>query len=260
MSDQHVTKGRSPDLPRGGKIGEQIVTMVLEKEVSITETETVHIIIADDHPLVRGALRHALMSGVPGAAIREAGDLASLGRELARGEQVDLILLDLAMPGVSGFSGLLYLRSQHPEIPVVIVSGTEDRDVIRRCVEVGAAGFIPKSSEVETMHEAFQVVLAGDIWIPDDVGVPDVPDAGVVDMMRRLSSLTPQQLRVLMMLTQGLLNKQIAYELKVSEATVKAHVSAILQKLGVDSRTQAVIAVSKIEQNQFKTESGKTRV
>lgn len=235
------------------------MTMVLEKEDTITEADAVHIIIADDHPLVRGALRQALMLGIPGAAIREAGDLASLGRELARGEQVDLILLDLAMPGVSGFSGLLYLRSQHPEIPVVVVSGTEDRDVIRRCVEVGAAGFIPKSSEAETMHEAFRVVLAGDIWIPDDIGVPEVPDATVVDMMRRLSSLTPQQLRVLMMLTQGLLNKQIAFELKVSEATVKAHVSAILQKLGVDSRTQAVIAVSKIEQNQFKVENGKAR-
>ena len=232
------------------------MTMLLEKEETITDA--IHIIIADDHPLVRGALKQALTSGIKGAEIREASDLPSLSRELARGEPVDLILLDLAMPGVSGFSGLLYLRSQHPEIPVVVVSATEDHSVMRRCVEVGAAGFIPKSAELETMHEAIRVVLSGEIWTPDDLDVA-TPDASVVDMMRRLSSLTPQQLRVLMMLSQGLLNKQIAYELKVSEATVKAHVSAILQKLGVDSRTQAVIAVSKIEQGQFVTERDKVR-
>lgn len=231
--------------------------MLLEKDENITDA--IHIIIADDHPLVRGALRQALISGVPGAEIREAGCLASLGRELGRGEPVDLVLLDLAMPGVSGFSGLLYLRSQHPEIPVVVVSATEDRSVMRRCVEVGAAGFIPKSAEVETMHEAIRVVLSGGIWTPEDLDVGESPDASVADMMRRLSSLTPQQLRVLMMLSQGLLNKQIAYELKVSEATVKAHVSAILQKLGVDSRTQAVIAVSKIEQGQFTNEKAPAR-
>ena len=231
------------------------MTMLLEKEETISDA--IHIIIADDHPLVRGALKQALTSGVPGAEIREACDLPSLSRELARGEAVDLVLLDLAMPGVSGFSGLLYLRSQHPEIPVVVVSATEDHSVMRRCVEVGAAGFIPKSAEMDTMHEAIRVVLSGEIWTPDDLNVDTPPDASVIDMMRRLSSLTPQQLRVLMMLSQGLLNKQIAYELKVSEATVKAHVSAILQKLGVDSRTQAVIAVSKIEQGQFAAEKAR---
>lgn len=225
------------------------MTLLLEKEDTITET--VHIIIADDHPLVRRALRQALTAGIPGAEIREAGDLASLSRELASGEPVDLVLLDLSMPGVSGFSGLLYLRSQHPEIPVVIVSATEDRAVMRRCIEVGAAGFIPKTAEYERMQDAIRIVLEGEIWTPDDLDLVSTPDASVADMMRRLSTLTPQQLRVLMMLSQGLLNKQIAYELKVSEATVKAHVSAILQKLGVDSRTQAVIAVSKIEQGQF---------
>ena len=184
--------------------------------------------------------------------IREAGDLASLSKALAADEPVDLVLLDLAMPGVSGFSGLLYLRSQHPEIPVVVVSASEDRAVMRRCVEVGAAGFIPKSTDMGEMRRAIRMVLDGEIWTPADLDTVMPADAVVADMMRRLSSLTPQQLRVLMMLTQGLLNKQIAFELKVSEATVKAHVSAILQKLGVDSRTQAVIAVSKIDQGQFK--------
>ena len=225
------------------------MTMILEVNKPIADM--IHIVIADDHPLVRGALRQALSTVVFDTQIREAGDLASLGRELARGEPVDLILLDLAMPGVSGFSGLLYLRSQHPEIPVIIVSATEDRGIMRRCIEVGASGYVPKSTEVDTMRDAIRAVLAGEIWTTADLDMTVSPDASVADMMRRLSSLTPQQLRVLMMLTQGLLNKQIAFELKVSEATVKAHVSAILQKLGVDSRTQAVIAVSKIDQGQF---------
>ena len=226
------------------------MTLILE-EAGKVAVDANHIVIADDHPLVRGALREALSSAVAAANIREACDLVSLGRELARGEPVDLILLDLAMPGVSGFSGLLYLRSQHPEIPVIVISATEDRGIMRRCIEVGASGYIPKSTDVAVMRDAIRAVLAGEIWTPEDLDMQVPPDAVVVDMMRRLSSLTPQQLRVLMMLTQGLLNKQIAFELKVSEATVKAHVSAILQKLGVDSRTQAVIAVSKIDQGRL---------
>jgi DNA-binding NarL/FixJ family response regulator len=225
------------------------MTMLVDEDTTIADA--IHIIIADDHPLVRGALRQALASALPDSSISEACDLDSLGRALRRGEPVDLVLLDLAMPGVSGFSGLLYLRSQHPDIPVVVISANEDRTVMRRCVEVGAAGFIPKSTEVETMREAIRQVLAGEIWTPADLELVQPADAAVADMMRRLASLTPQQLRVLMMLTQGLLNKQIAFELKVSEATVKAHVSAILQKLGVDSRTQAVIAVSKIDQGKL---------
>ena len=231
------------------------MTMVLEDEQQQQATDATHIIIADDHPLVRGALRQALTSSLGVTVIREAGDLASLSKALAADEPVDLVLLDLAMPGVSGFSGLLYLRSQHPEVPVVVVSASEDRAVMRRCVEVGAAGFIPKSTDMGEMRQAIRMVLAGEIWTPADLDAVLPPDAVVADMMRRLSTLTPQQLRVLMMLSQGLLNKQIAFELKVSEATVKAHVSAILQKLGVDSRTQAVIAVSKIDQGQFKRDA-----
>jgi DNA-binding NarL/FixJ family response regulator len=213
--------------------------------------DVTRVVIADDHPLVRGALRAAVVSAIPGVEVREAHDLPSLGSALAFDHAVDLVLLDLAMPGVSGFSGLLYLRSQYPEVPVVVVSATEDRAVMRRCIEVGAAGFIPKTTEIDRMRDAIRHVLAGEIWTPPDLDLVLPADPGVADMMRRLASLTPQQLRVLMMLSQGRLNKQIAFDLKVSEATVKAHVSAILQKLGVDSRTQAVIAVSKIEQGGF---------
>ena len=214
-------------------------------------SQSTRIVIADDHPLVRGALRQAVSGAVAGSTVVECGDLDELIRELDENSDVDLILLDLAMPGVRGFSGLMYLRAQHPSVPVVIVSGNEDRSVMRRCIDFGASGFIPKTTDIENMRTALRLVLEGGTWTPPDVDLKSPADKDTADIVRRLSSLTPQQVRVLMMLSQGLLNKQIAYELTVSEATVKAHVSAILQKLGVESRTQAVIAASKIEAGQW---------
>ena len=204
------------------------------------------IVITDDHPLFRGALRQAVRSFLPGAEVVEACGLDELTATLGKEHRVDLVLLDLTMPGVQGFSGLVYLRAQHPDLPVVIVSANEDPTVIRRALEFGASGFIPKSLESEEIGAAIQAVLAGDSWTPPDVEFGPSEDGEVADLMRRLATLTPQQLRVLMMLSEGLLNKQIAYELAVSEATVKAHVSAVLQKLGVESRTQAVIAASRM--------------
>lgn len=217
------------------------------------EQTTTRIFIADDHPLVRGALRQAVSGAVADAQIIECGDLESVSAELDKNSDADLILLDLTMPGVRGFSGLMYLRAQHPGIPVVIVSANEDRGVIRRCIDFGASGFIPKTVDIETMRSAIRSVLAGQTWTPSDVDLSAPADKETADTVRRLASLTPQQVRVLMMLSEGLLNKQIAYELSVSEATVKAHVSAILQKLGVESRTQAVIAASKIEAGQWQS-------
>ncbi|MFV0281098.1 MAG: response regulator [Rhodoblastus sp.] len=205
------------------------------------------ILIADDHPLVRGALAQAVSGAAPGAEILEAGDLDGVTRVFTDGADIDLILLDLAMPGVRGFSGLMYLRAEHPDVPVVIVSGNEDRAVMRRCIDFGASGFVPKTTPMEGMREAVRNVLAGGIWTPSDVDLSAPADKEVADLVRRMASLTPQQVRVLMMVSAGLLNKQIAYELKVSEATVKAHVSAILTKLGVESRTQAVITAAKVE-------------
>ena len=207
----------------------------------------VRILIADDHPLVRGALAQAVSGAAPGADILEAGDLEGVTRVFSEGQDVDLILLDLAMPGVRGFSGLMYLRAEHPEVPVVVVSGNEDRAVIRRCIDFGASGFVPKTTPIEGMREAVRKVLEGGIWTPPDVDLSAPADKETADLVRRMASLTPQQVRVLMMVSAGLLNKQIAYELKVSEATVKAHVSAILTKLGVESRTQAVITAAKVE-------------
>jgi len=208
-------------------------------------------VIADDHPLFRGALKEAVNQLFTATKIFEAGGFDDLQVLLEREGDVDLVLLDLSMPGVRGFSGLLYLRAQFPGIPVVVVSANEEPDVIRRCMGFGASGFLPKTLAVEVMREAIHKVLDGGVWTPPDIDLQSHDDKETRDLVARLATLTPQQVRVLMMLSEGLLNKQIAYELTVSEATVKAHVSAILQKLGVESRTQAVIAAAKIEAGQW---------
>ena len=206
------------------------------------------IIIVDDHPLFRAALRQTL-AGSGGFQVEEAGDLNALLAALETDRECDLVLLDLNMPGGHGISGLLLLRAQYPDIPVMIISAVEDHKVIRRTFELGAAGYLPKSVGPGAIRAAIETVLGGGVSVPE--GVSLAADDEQSALMRRLSTLTPQQVRVLMMLSDGLMNKQIAYELSISEATVKAHVSSILQKLDVDSRTQAVIAASKIEQGQF---------
>jgi DNA-binding NarL/FixJ family response regulator len=209
------------------------------------------LVIADDHPLFRGAMREAVSGLFSGAEIAEAGSFDETVKLLDRAADVDLVLLDLTMPGVRGFSGLMYLRAQYPAVPVVIVSANEDPAVIRRCMEFGASGFIPKTLGIDEIRRAISRVLEGGVWTPADVDLKSGSDSTSAELVQRLATLTPQQVRVLMMLSEGLLNKQIAYELSVSEATVKAHVSAILQKLGVESRTQAVIAAAKIEAGQW---------
>ncbi len=207
------------------------------------------IVIVDDHPLFRKALNQALATSLTSAEIIEAGSLDELTTRLAADRAVDLILLDLTMPGVQGLSGLLFLRAQYPEIPVVVVSASEDATTIRNAIGFGASGYVPKSQPVEGIRMAVRKLLEGEIWVPPDV---DLEGQSVeAELVARLSTLTPQQVRVLMMLGEGLLNKQIAYRLNVSEATIKAHVSAILQKLGVDSRTQAVIAINKLQSGDW---------
>ena len=217
----------------------------------VAEAVSHRLIIADDHPLFRGALREAVAGLFPGVDIVEAGSYEEVARALDCDADIDLVLLDLTMPGVRGFSGLMYLRAQYPAVPVVVVSANEDPAVIRRCMDFGASGFIPKTAGTEAMRMAVAQVLVGGVWTPPDIDLARAADAGSAELVGRLATLTPQQVRVLMMLSEGLLNKQIAYELGVSEATVKAHVSAILQKLGVDSRTQAVIAAARIEVGQW---------
>ncbi|CAD7037315.1 DNA-binding response regulator [Pseudorhizobium endolithicum] len=208
--------------------------------------QTLTIIIADDHPLFRGALKQAVQNLGAKQNILEAGDFEAARRAARDNPEADLMLLDLAMPGVSGFSGLMSLRAEFSGLPIVIVSATDDGATIRRALELGASGFISKSSGLDDIRAGVNAVLEGDIWAPEAHLPVSEEDPGVNELIERLRTLTPQQSRVLAMLGEGLLNKQIAYELGVSEATIKAHVSAILLKLNVDSRTQAVIKLSKI--------------
>ena len=204
-------------------------------------------IVADDHPLFREALIHAIRNCVDDAEIIEADSLDTLQDVVAANPEADLLLLDLNMPGVSGFSALAYIRSKHESLPTVIVSAMDDPAVIRRSIQHGASGFIPKSSAIATLEHGIRAVLDGEIWVPEDINLQDdrldTEEAGIT---AALSSLTPHQFRVLMMLGEGLLNKQIAFQLGVSEATIKAHVTAVLRKMKVNNRTQAVLAVQQL--------------
>ncbi|MDH4992120.1 response regulator transcription factor [Aquamicrobium lusatiense] len=203
-------------------------------------------VIADDHPLFRGALREAIAGIGDAPCIVEAGDFESTKTALLGEGDIDLLLLDLAMPGASGLSGLISLHGIQPSLPIVVVSAHDDPVTIRRALELGASGFISKSASMDDIRSAVRTVLDGGIAAPAEMDLGEERDPEISNLIRRLQTLTPQQTRVLSMLGEGLLNKQIAYELGVSEATVKAHVSAILQKLSVDSRTQAVIQLAKI--------------
>ena len=209
------------------------------------------IIIVDDHPMFRDALRQSISVGSDEIEILEAGELTELTDTLGQTTDVDLLLLDLTIPGVRGFSGLLLLRAQYPEIPVVIVSAREDARTVKRCIEIGASGYIPKSLPVDDIRTAVSTVLNGEIWVPSEYDLAVDSDTLEDDIVTRLTKLTPQQVRVLVMLGEGLLNKQIAHRLDISEATVKAHVSAIFQKLDVDSRTQAVITINSIDRKDW---------
>lgn len=205
-------------------------------------------LIVDDHPLFLSAIRAAIHAAYPEAVIVEATSIAEARAEIECGETFDLVLLDLSLPGTSGFEGLLEMRTHHPKVPVVIVSAHEDPRIIHDAMTYGAAGYISKAVRKAELSSAIRDVMDGIVCLPSGYEPPSDDDAkNDADLARRLSSLTPQQLRVLKMLRQGMLNKQIAYELSVGETTVKAHVSEILRKLNVASRTQAVIEVSKAD-------------
>ncbi|PSS48187.1 response regulator transcription factor ErdR [Pseudomonas sp. BBP2017] len=209
---------------------------------------TYEILIADDHPLFRSALRQAVTLGLgPDVRLVEVASIAELESRLAEKSDWDLVLLDLNMPGAYGFSGLVLLRGQYPQIPVVMVSAQEEAAVVVKSREFGASGFIPKSSSLEVIQEAVKKVLEGDIWWPPQAFEKVDVSAEAKAASEGLASLTPQQFRVLTMVCEGLLNKQIAYELNVSEATIKAHVTAIFRKLGVRTRTQAALLLQQLE-------------
>ncbi len=204
------------------------------------------ILVADDHPLFREALKGAVARLLPGATLVESDSADALFASAEAHPQADLLLMDLNMPGAHGFSALVHLRAVHPQLPVVVVSAREEPGIVRRALEHGAAGFIPKSSEPAVIREAIAAVLDGGQWAPEQSA--DAAGLGEEEALiaRRIRELTPQQFRVLGMLGSGLLNKQIGHALGVSEATVKAHMTAILRKLGASNRTQAILLAGKL--------------
>ncbi|GAM65162.1 transcriptional regulator [Vibrio ishigakensis] len=202
------------------------------------------IVIADDHPLFRNALFQSVHMAIGGANLLEADSLDSLMTLLKKQEEVDLLLLDLKMPGANGLSGLIQLRSQYPDLPIVVISASEEASVVNQVKQHGAFGFIPKSSDMRSLIKALNQVLDGIPFFPQGLSAPSASQNDISD---KLASLTPQQYKVLGMLADGLLNKQIAYELDVSVATIKAHMTAIFRKLGVNNRTQAVIMLQQAE-------------
>ena len=197
------------------------------------------IVVADDHPLFRAALRSAVDKAAPGAEVVECASLAEARAAMVAGA-VDLLLLDLKLSDSEGMAGLAAVRAEQPTVPVAVVSASEDAPVVRHALGLGAAGFIPKSSSLPQMVEAIAAILAGDSW------APDVPEADN-DLAGRVASLTPSQLRILEGLKAGRLNKQIAFDLGVSEATIKAHLTSVFRKLGVHNRTQAVILAKSLD-------------
>jgi DNA-binding NarL/FixJ family response regulator len=210
---------------------------------------TVRFLIVDDHPLFREALQLAIESAYPKAEIVEASSIAAAREVLAGDQPFDLLLLDLTMPGTRGFDGLIELRAARPKQPILVVSAHDDPRIIHEAMLCGAAGFISKSVKKRDLAEAIQDVMGGLVVLPKGYQPPpaEASKSRDTDLATRVASLTRQQLRVLQMVRQGMLNKQIAHELGVGETTIKAHVSEIMRKLNVVSRTQAVIEVARLD-------------
>jgi DNA-binding NarL/FixJ family response regulator len=204
------------------------------------------LLIADDHPLFREALRGMIGRVLPGSVVHEAGEAGALYDLVDAHPGADLLLLDLDMPGAVGLDSVVRLRGRHPQLPIVVISAHEDPLLMRRALAHGVAGYVPKSAGSETLGAAVLHVLDGGTWLPPSgiAGGGDPPrEAALATNVREL---TPQQFRVLQMVGAGLLNKQIAHELQVSEATVKAHMTAIMRKLRVSNRTQAVVIAERL--------------
>jgi DNA-binding NarL/FixJ family response regulator len=202
-------------------------------------------VVADDHPMVRDALASALKGAFPDAKIGFAGTLAETQAAIEAAPETDLVILDLDMPGMLGLAGLAALRAQHSSLPIAIVSATTNSAAMRQAVEMGAAGFIPKLAAADRFLDAVRAILAGAISLPDEAKDEALASRDR-DLAQRAAQLTPQQHRVLSLLAEGMPNKLIAYEMQISEPTVKAHVTEILRKLGVTSRTQAVILAQRL--------------
>ncbi|MBU1312229.1 MAG: response regulator transcription factor [Gammaproteobacteria bacterium] len=209
------------------------------------------LIVADDHPLFRNALINAISSTFATKATIETDSFDSTCEALEQHPDTDLLLLDLHMPGNCGFLGLIQLRKTFPALPIVVISASEELDVIRRVMAFGASAYVPKSANPADISAALNAVLAGELWVPHNIKkqVLEHSDQAAeedLDLAAKVAQLTAQQYKVLYYLTEGWLNKQIAYDLHISEATVKAHITAIFRKLGVTNRTQVVIQAQRL--------------
>ncbi|WP_423186558.1 response regulator transcription factor [Alishewanella sp. d11] len=207
------------------------------------------LIVADDHPLFRNALINAISSTFTTKATIETDSFDSTCQALEQHPDTDLLLLDLHMPGNCGFLGLIQLRKNYPSLPIVVISASEDLDVIRRVMAFGASAYVPKSANPVDISTALNAVLAGDLWVPEHIKKPvfnQHDSEQDLDLAAKVAQLTQQQYKVLYYLTEGWLNKQIAYDLHISEATVKAHITAIFRKLGCTNRTQVVIQAQRL--------------
>lgn len=204
-------------------------------------------LIVDDHPLFCDALAMTLRA-VAGIGRTEAADSLAAALDRLERDDIDLVVLDLNLPDVSGLDGLLRIRSAARAVPVVVVSSITDHRMIASAVRAGAAGFVPKHSQRDVFRRAMDRIAAGGTFVPEGVTVEkeDAPATAHEEAIRRLSQLTRQQARILELICEGKLNKQIAYELSIADATVKAHVTAIMRKLGVQTRTQAVLLAREI--------------
>jgi len=203
------------------------------------------LIVVDDHPLFREALSGSLSSRLPDCQVVSVGSFKALQALLPQHQDADLLLLDLHLPEQQGLSGLAWLRGHQPALPIIMISAHDEPSIIRRALDGGAAGFLSKSADAEDIIQAIEQVLDGGTWVPAGLE-QDKPSENDRDMAERVGQLTPQQYRILLMLDQGLLNKQIAWELDITEATVKAHMTAIMKKLGVSNRTQAVTLYNRL--------------
>ncbi|TQV76788.1 response regulator transcription factor [Aliikangiella marina] len=215
----------------------------MKNEISVNK-----IIIADDHPLFRNALVQALKSEIESAAFFEAASITELEQVLADHSDVDLLLMDLHMPGANGFVGLSHVVQRYSQLPVVMISANEDIAIAAKARQYGALGFVPKSASIPHMIQAIESVLMGDESFPDNAANIELSEDQELDeLVKKVAELTPKQLEVFNLLSDGLLNKQVAYEQNVTEATVKAHVTAIMRKLGVTNRTQVILIANKIK-------------
>lgn len=206
------------------------------------------LLIADDHPLYRDAIRGALMSSFKQVTLLETADLGETIEMLQQNRQIDLLLLDLHMPGSGDLFGLIHIRKIFPDIPVAVVSGLEDPDIISKVMNVGAMGFVPKTASAQQISQAVATMLEGDLWLPESYATDDVElDSEFTELAVKVASLTPAQYKVLCYMRDGLLNKQIGYNLDIATATVKAHVTAIFKKLHINNRTQAVLIASHLQ-------------